>query len=378
MTTYFGESSSNTRHYLLPFTMSAPAAAKASAPAAAKASAPAAAKASAPAAAKASAPAAAKASAPAAAKASPAVAKASPAVAEVSVQASDEAISITPISSSELLEGLSDQFRTFSSIAQLRSAVDTLSKQLYQGKTTNQYLIFQPVTEDDLAKIEEKRYTIGRGLRFTHCTDIDTLIIKVPTPEHERVTRAFTHGLIGQIGQMGLTEDNDLNDMGATTYRGTSTSKEADSCFKPPALRPNRLDWPTLVFEVGVSETLRKLRMDARWWLANSQGHVKIVLLFKISRATRTIQIEKWECRPATLAYVPRSNRPPAQIPTQIQTIDIDANGVVNGSPLATTPPLVLHFRHLFLRQPVPPEQNVIFTAQNLQRLANNIWAALQ
>jgi hypothetical protein len=246
------------------------------------------------------------------------------------------------------------------------------------GTTTNQYLVFHPVTEDDLAEIEDKRYTIGRGLRFTYCTDINTLIIKVPSPEHEAVTRTFTHDFMDQIRPMGLTELGDLKDMGATTYRGTSTKKEPDSCWRPLAARPNKQDWPTLVFEVGVSETLRKLRMDARWWLANSQGHVKIVLLFKISRATRTIQIEKWECRPATLAYVPRSNRPPAQIPTQIPTIDIDANGVVNGSPLATTPPLVLHFRHLFLRQPVPPEQNVIFTAQNLQRLANNIWAALQ
>jgi len=94
MTTYFGEFSSDTRYYLRPSTMSASAAAK----------------------------------------------------------ASDEVISITPIPSSELLEGLDDQILTFSSIAQLRS-VDTLSKQLYQGKTTNQYLVFQPVTEDDLAKI---------------------------------------------------------------------------------------------------------------------------------------------------------------------------------------------------------------------------------
>jgi hypothetical protein len=336
MTTYFGESSSDARYYLRPYTMSASTAAKASTPAVATAS------------------------------------------AQVSARASDEAIDITPITSSQLLEGLEDQIRTFTSISGLRSAVNTLSNHLYQGTATSQYLVFQPVTEDDFAKIEEKRHTIGRGLRFTYCTDIDTLIIKVPTPAHERVTRAFTFDFNYRITIMGLSAQDDLVDMGATAYKGTSSKKEPDSCWRPPAARPNELDWPTLVFEIGVSETLRKLRNDAQWWLANSQGRVKIVLLFKINRAARTIHIEKWECRPATPIYYLRSNQQPAQVPTQIQTVDINANGVVIRSPPATTPPLVLHFRNILLRQPVPPEQDVIYTAQNLQSLANSIWAVLQ
>ena len=231
--------------------------------------------------------------------------------AQASTRASDEAIDITPITSSQLLEGFEDEIRTFSSIAGLRSAINTLSKRLYQGTTTNQYLVLQPVTEDDLAKIEEKRHTIGRGLRFTHCVDINILIIKVPTPEHEAVTRTFSYDFIDRIRPMGLTELNDLKDMGATKYRGTSTSKEPDSCWRPLAVRPNRLDWPTFIFEVGVSETLRKLRMDARWWLTHSWGDVKIVLLFKVNQAARTIYIEKWECRPAALTRATWSNLPP-------------------------------------------------------------------
>ena len=297
--------------------------------------------------------------------------------AQASARASDEAIDIAPVTSSQLLKGLEDQIRKFSGISGLRSAVRTLSNHLHQatGPTKNQYLVFHPVTENDFAEIEDKRFTINRGLRFTYCTDIDTLIIKVPSPEHEGVTRTFTHDFMDHIRQMGLTELGDLKDMGATAYKGTSTEKEPDSCWRPLAARPNKLDWPTLVFEVGVSETLRKLRMDARWWLANSQGRVRIVLLFKIDRVARTIHIEKWECRPAAHIY---ANRPPAQVPTKIQTVDIDAHGVT-GDPSATTPPLVLHFQNLLLRQPVPPqEQDVSYTAQNLQRLANGIWAALQ
>ena len=111
MTTYFGESGSDARYYLRPYTMSASTAAKASASTAAKASAP-------------------------------AVATAS---AQVSARASDEAIDITPITSSQLLEGLEDQIRTFTSISGLRSVVNTLSNHLYQGTATSQYLVFQLV-----------------------------------------------------------------------------------------------------------------------------------------------------------------------------------------------------------------------------------------
>jgi hypothetical protein len=185
MTTYVGESSSDSRCHFRPFTMSGPAITSASAQAITSAS--------------------------------------GPAITSASAQASDEAIDITPITSSQLLEGLEDQIRKFSGISGLRSAVNTLSKHLYQATdpTKNQYLVFHPVTENDLAEIEDKRHTIHRGLRFTYCTDIDTLIIKIPTPEHEAVTWTFSYDFMDHIRPMGLTELGDLKAMGATRLANT-------------------------------------------------------------------------------------------------------------------------------------------------------------
>jgi len=125
------------------------------------------------------------------------------------------------------------------------------------------HLVFRPVTEDDLTKIEDQRHTIGRGIRLTHCTDIETLIIKVPTPEPEAATRIFTHELMFRVRQIGLTHQ-DFVDFSATKSRGTPTYKEPGSCFKPGTLHPNRLDWPTLVSEIGLSESLRQLRNDTK------------------------------------------------------------------------------------------------------------------
>src|SRR5271170_4913428 len=47
---------------------------------------------------------------------------------------------------------------------------------------------------------------------------------------------------------------------------------KSDSSFRPSSHRPNNTDWPTIVIESGVSETLRHLRFDADWWLRKSGG----------------------------------------------------------------------------------------------------------
>lgn len=50
-------------------------------------------------------------------------------------------------------------------------------------------------------------------------------------------------------------------------YRLGSREKEADAGIEP---HPNPSNLPSIVMEVGVSETLTQLRHDARHWLENS------------------------------------------------------------------------------------------------------------
>ena len=152
---------------------------------------------------------------------------------------------------------------------------------------------------------------------------------------------------------MGLPPE-EFVDIGATRFQRPRSSKESDSAYKPATVRPNRLDWPTLVIEAGMSESLRRLRSDARWWLENSGGEVKIVVIMSIRRTSRlrTIVIEKWEHgplpgnRPNTRSITAAAANAPnqlQQIPTGTQEISIDSNtNTVNGAPL------VLEFRKFF------------------------------
>ena len=272
-----------------------------------------------------------------------------------------------PISSSKLLEGLEDKVRLFLGLTNMRRVANSRIQDLQAGKTTDQYLVFKPVTTDDFDKIDN---TIGRHWRKTHCIDLNTLIVKLmPLLRHKVAHHSFGSLLKEQILFMEFSIYQ-LIDIGGTTYHGRSVSKEADTAFKPTAFRPNAADWPTIVFEVADSESLRQLKNGAQWWLSNSGGQVQIVLIFLIQERSRTIQIEKWETRPTT-GRTTRSNQPPAQVPTQIQQIIISPNNV-------TGAPLILHFHLAFLRainqNAVPPEHDFTFTAQDLRDWANNFW----
>jgi hypothetical protein len=271
----------------------------------------------------------------------------------------------------EGLEGV--PVRIFTTIKNMQDDIDSYRK--LEASKASPYLIFRLVTTDDLLKIEHERERgeIGRGVRMTHYVDWDILILKVPTAEHERSHRNFSKELVISAAGMGLKREFD--ELGATTFKTPRMSKEGDSAFKPLSIRPRKGDWPTIVLESGWSESLTRLRRDARLWLEESGGDVKIVLLFSIGRGVRagTMIIEKWENRPVP-ANRPVTRSMPAAVATQIQAITINSNSnTVNGAPLT------LEFRKIFLRQAVPPlEHDFTFTTQDLSEFATDFWSALR
>lgn len=86
-----------------------------------------------------------------------------------------------------------------------------------------------------------------------------------------------------------------LYSLDAAQFQGRNLSKEADGVYKPVHIRSCGCDWPTIVFESGLSESLDRLRTDAEWWLIESRGQVKIALLISVKAALSAIRIEKWE-----------------------------------------------------------------------------------
>ncbi|KAL1966956.1 hypothetical protein VTN77DRAFT_3700 [Rasamsonia byssochlamydoides] len=244
------------------------------------------------------------------------------------------------------------------------------SRKLYQFP----HLAFSHITSELFEKIEKKRADLWRGVRFTYFADVETLIIKLPTEAHESAHVTFGQSIYRVVVLMGLGLD-EFWGLGATKYVGQAASaKESDSSWKNKRIRPNKGDWPTLVIEAGMSESLPRLRSDARWWIEHSNGRVNIVLLIWLHPTIKKIKIEKWE--PGQAPTTRRSARPSQSNAFPTQTADITIQS--NSNAIVTGAPLCLEFLKIFERAAIQPtEHDIILTAQDLINWATMFWQGL-
>ncbi|KAL1982153.1 hypothetical protein VTN96DRAFT_1688 [Rasamsonia emersonii] len=261
----------------------------------------------------------------------------------------------------------------FSTFKDLRKIVASQYKKLSDGDE-NQHLSFSHVTPKQFETIEEHRVDLGRGVSFTYFGDIETLIIKLPSQVHERAHCMFGERMVRAVTAMQLGPE-EFAGYGATKYVGeNASSKEGDSSWKNLRVRSNKGDWPTLVIEAGMSESMPRLHTDARWWIEHSAGKVNIVLLIWIRPSIKAIKIEKWVPGAAPVTKTSSCLRSNA-FPTLTEEITIDQSNtpsVIKGTPLR------LEFDKIFDRPANPPvEQDVVFSSQDLDDWTRWLWVGL-
>lgn len=161
------------------------------------------------------------------------------------------------------------------------------------------------------------------------------------------------------ITAMGANKRSLLS-VGSARFEAPHSSKEGDSSFIPKPRNP-MTDWPSIVFEAGISESLPRLRIDAGWWLDSSNGDVKTVILIAVKRSAPSIILERWE-----RVEVDQQGTK-TMIPQQMQELFITPEAV-HGAPL------VLKFENVFLRPPIAPETDIIFTSSILEEWASYLW----
>jgi len=277
----------------------------------------------------------------------------------------------------EGLEGVEhQQYRGGASFKKaIQSKIDEL---LSVNPKAGQYVVFSSVNQSNLAYINRIRDTNYKGLRFLYLDNEETLIVKVMSQVvHGLAKGRLTDILRAKIVTMGL--DGALVNVGGVRFKGRQSSKEADCALKPGLFRRRPADWPTLVFECGVAESRRRLRADACWWLENSHGEVKIVLVLTISKADRKIKLEQWEMATGPNPQAIQDHPDPiTQDPTKTgltrtQKITITAP---LGSGAVATAPFTLNFKKISLRDPdhAKGEKDIIFSKEDLQAFATHVW----
>ena len=248
----------------------------------------------------------------------------------------------------EGLEGVEAQH--YHGTQSFMTAIKSQADQLRSGDA-GQYAVFSQVTQHQFADLERFRDTNCKSLRFLYYEKEETLIVKIMAgPAHEVTCARFQFLLNTKVAAMGL--GNELCDMRTTKYQGKGSGKQPDCAFQPRSPRPDITDWPTLVVECGVSQSLKSLRGDSHWWFTNSEGKVKTILLFSVLEKKRKIYIEQWEMRKEAKC---------------IRTIDIVEADAAGGS-------LRLSFEHLFLRKPMKGETDIVFSTEDLEELGAYVW----
>jgi hypothetical protein len=259
----------------------------------------------------------------------------------------------------------------YSTLQAFGAAVRQLKNNLYHGRTRNQYLIVRDVDEDIMKHVEDREY---KGVRYEWHGDLEVLIVKVPTKVHETAAATFGSEINFTARTMGLPQiERQLLGAGQCRAPGGTPSKEPDWSMVPANVRPSPDDFPTIVIEVGFSETLQKLRNDARLWFSTSSNDVQIVILIAVRAANNQIIFEKWALGPVA-AGRRRTRHTPPQLPRAEQEITITRTPpntfvITNG-----TAPLTLEFNRLFLRLPVGGEHDVVYTQAQLVDIAEAIF----
>ncbi|PLB40007.1 uncharacterized protein BDW47DRAFT_102084 [Aspergillus candidus] len=197
--------------------------------------------------------------------------------------------------------------------------------------------------------------------------DTQSMIIKLLTSVHEIASRGLFFGVQKAVYDMSLHRSIDA--LGSTRIRGASSSKQADESWAPVQSVPGRdAKWPTVAVEVGVSQSYQKLKADAEWWLTNSRGDVKLVIIVSINQDAPSIKFQ------TVFSHVVSSARHQRlrYVPTIRQSITTSRCG----AQITTSPevPLIIEFEELFCRQPVQPEHNIEISSDQLRDISSDVW----
>ena len=140
-------------------------------------------------------------------------------------------------------------------------------------------------------------------------------------------------------------------------------SKEGHEALVP-ATRGERPKWPSVMLEVGYSEALDFLRLDAKWWLINSAGQTRFVMISQIMTDPFAIHIECW----AMVTSDDRQMIPaPTLIPTCVQLFDIEVDGTISSE----SPDLRIPYSSIF-DEPNENAPDAVFTNAELSSFA--LW----
>ena len=246
----------------------------------------------------------------------------------------------------------------------IRSILDRLRD---TSKLVTAYAKFTNVPPD-VAKLK-----LSKGCRQMYNPDTRGMIVTIPGKPHEGVAGELSSAFA--VAAYLANMQNTFWSRACARVQGTLCSKEPDGSWCPQILSPGRSDtWPTIVLEVGVSESRKKLRADAAWWLANSKGQVHVVILISVNQTVAEVTFESIVLQqpPTYMRNGRRQYRPETR-----QSIVVSRTPGGAGQPITTVPntsPLIISLAEVLCRPPNPPMTDPVIPVSSLERIASAAW----
>ncbi|KAG0566006.1 hypothetical protein KC19_7G030900 [Ceratodon purpureus] len=183
---------------------------------------------------------------------------------------------------------------TFGSLSGFKRICRNFHTAMRAGR--GQYLGFSNVKRSDIEDIDTIRREIPK-MTIRYDSEEEVLIIKfMAGAVHGTFAGLLSHEF--QLLFAARAGEYSLIPIESARIKGSRRSKEPDKGYRPfDRRRPS--DFPSVVFEVGVSESLANLHLDARHWIEDSQGKTKVVIVAAINRNNESILIERWQDQPA-------------------------------------------------------------------------------
>ena len=231
----------------------------------------------------------------------------------------------------------------------------------------NPFILFYnlPRQEFQLRFESDSDSNIAKLKKLDYLERVETLIVEMLSSPHEQAGSLFDQLLFHKLTQMHVNTRRDLRTQRDANVKASDRNKQPGASYSPAATDfPGRDDWPTVVVEVGLSESRQKVEESVKWWLTASEGRVRTAIAIDIAmRQAQRLVVDKWEM-PSDIATPVRSSS---------VTLFREQDGNIG---MQGDAELVIQFQRLFLRNPAPGQGDIVFTRDDLEELADCTWTA--
>ncbi|ODM16912.1 hypothetical protein SI65_07877 [Aspergillus cristatus] len=245
--------------------------------------------------------------------------------------------------------------------------------QLEQNKTSSAapYIVSSDTSPETVEYITNNPQFLGKHVRIFYDKKYCKLVIKLVHHAHEVARSLISREIDIAADRMSIV--NGLVPDGSKRVASGQYTKEPASSWRPATLPPSRdAKWPSLVVECGDLKSITRLRIEAEWWLAKSQGDVKVAIVLIVWPTWSGILLEKWVPDPNGDS---NSNDSATGTAKCIQKIGLQCKARNTASVEISGGSLRLGFEEVFLRAPSSPrERDIIVSEEALKSIMGLVY----